>query len=265
MSQACTPECERPLSAGSAHAAARTAPQITQLQQRVAQLEQAQAELQAFTAAAAHDLRTPLSAIDGFCQLLEDSLAELQPQSARSDCERYASRIRAGLTHMNELVDGMLRLSRASSADLHMEPLDLSAMAHEVLQALRARDPARACELTVQPALQARGDRVLVHQLLENLLGNAWKFSAQQAVTRIEFGREGAEFFVRDHGAGFDMAHAPRLFQPFERLHSASEFAGTGIGLVTVRRIAQRHGGQVRAESRPGEGATFFFTLGAAA
>jgi signal transduction histidine kinase len=165
---------------------------------------------------------------------------------------------------MGELVDGLQRLSRATTAPLVRQPLDLSALALEVLDGLRVRDPARACQWSVQPALVAQGDRALVRQLLENLLGNAWKYSAGQALTRIAVGREpgprGA-FYVRDHGAGFDMAQAERLFQPFERLHSASEFPGTGIGLYTVRRIAQRHGGQVRAQASPGAGAHFFFTL----
>lgn len=264
MSVTCTPERASPLDAGGVQAAALEQPPLVALQERVAQLEQAQAELEAFTAAAAHDLRTPLCAMDGFCRLLEESLAELGPHPARSDCERYTNRIRAGLTQMGELVEGMLRLSRASSAALKVEPLDLSAMARELLDAMRAREPGRACAVQVTPGLHAEGDLVLVQQLLENLLGNAWKFSAQQPLTHIEFGRDGAEFFVRDQGAGFDAAHAARLFQPFERLHSASQFAGTGVGLATVRRIAERHGGRVRAESCPGEGATFFFSLGPA-
>jgi len=239
--------------------------QLSALRQRVAELEMACAEAEAFSAAVAHDLRTPLSAMDGFCMLLGDSLARLPDHPGRSDCEQYLQRLRAGLGHMGELVEALQRLSRAASAALHVETVDLSALAQEVLDGLAARDPGRAHPCQVQPGLSARGDRALLRQLLENLMGNAWKFSAGQPQVRIEFGREpeGGAFYVRDHGAGFDMAHAHRLFQPFERLHSASQFPGTGIGLATVRRIVQRHGGQVRAQGLAGAGATFFFTLAA--
>lgn len=241
--------------------------ELAQLRQRVRQLEQAQAELEAFTAAVSHDLRTPLSAIDGFCSLIEDEL-RTQPGEAAERCARYADRARAGLAQMALLIDALLQLSRAGQAAVRAESVNLSALALEVLDGLKSREPARAHALSVQPGLHAWGDRALLRLLLENLLGNAWKFSAACAQVQIEFGRqtaaEGGRFFVRDRGAGFDMARAARLFQPFERLHVPSEFAGTGIGLATVRRIVGRHGGQVHAQASPGAGATFFFTLGEA-
>lgn len=238
--------------------------QLASMQQRVLQLEQAQCELEAFVHAVSHDLRTPLSAADTFCKLLQETLAQLPQDEARS-CEQYARRLSTGLQHMGELISALLMLSRASNTALHGEPVDLSALALEVLDGLKARAPKRAHRLQVQPGLSAWGDRALLRQLLENLLGNAWKFSGQAAQVHIEFGRQpgvqGGAFYVRDHGAGFDMAQAHRLFQPFERLHRGSEFEGTGIGLATVRRIVARHGGQLYAQASPGQGATFFFTL----
>lgn len=231
------------------------------LQERVAQLESAQAELESLAYAVAHDLRTPLSAADSFCSLLQDSLAELPGEQARRS-EHYASRVRLGLQHMGESIEALLDMARASRVALKIEPVDLGSLAGEVLDGLCAREPARPCQCQVQPGLQAWGDRALLRQVLENLLGNAWKFSAHLAQVRIELGQQGEAFFVRDHGVGFDMAHAGRLFQPFERLHSDAQFPGTGIGLATVRRIVERHGGQLSAYSSPGQGATFFFTLG---
>ena len=236
--------------------------QIRLLQERVAQLEQSQAEGEGFAASVAHELRTPLSAADSFCSLLAQSLAELPGDQAR-ECLPYAERIRRGFRHMDELIDALLALARASRTALKLESVDLSALAREVLDDLQSRQPQRASDFHVQPGLVAQGDKALLRQVLANLLGNAWKFSARRERVYIEFGREGAVFHVRDQGAGFDMDQAPRLFQPFERLHSASEFPGTGIGLATARRIIARHGGQLSAQSSPEQGATFFFTLGA--
>lgn len=222
-------------------------------------------EVRLFPATVAHELRTPLSAMDGLCALLQQSLAELPADPARQRAESYADRLRAGLRHADALVQALQALSQASAAALRPEPVDLSALAGELFDGFVTRHPDAAHALRVQPGLRAWGDRVLLRQLLDNLLGNAWKFSAGAPTVRIEFGRDsGGAFFVRDHGAGFDMAEAARLFQPFERLHPAERFAGTGLGLATVWRIAARHGGRVWAQSRPGAGATFFFTLGEA-
>jgi signal transduction histidine kinase len=249
-----------------AHEALDPQAELAALRARVAQLECAQRELETFTSAVAHDLRTPLSAVDGFCALLQDTLADMPGEPARS-CVHYAARVQAGLQHMGEMVDALLALARTSQVVLRPEPVDLSGLAGEALDGLQAREPERSCRCRVQPGLQAWGDRTLLRQVLENLLGNAWKFSARRDSVEIEVGRQpdaqGGAFFVRDHGAGFDMEQAGRLFQPFERLHSAAEFPGTGMGLATVRRILARHGGQIRVQSAPGQGATFFFTLGA--
>lgn len=240
--------------------------QLLALQARVAQLEQSQAELEAFAHAVAHELRTPLSAANSFCSLLQESLKDLPGESGRVSAH-YASRVHMGLGHMGQLTEALVALARASRAALRVEAVDMSSLALEVLDGLQAREPGRACQCQVEPGLSDWGDRALLRQVLENLLGNAWKFSAQQAVVQIEFTRqppsEGGAYVVRDHGAGFDMAQAGRLFQTFERLHSSAQFPGSGIGLYLVKRIVASHGGQVRAFSSPGRGATFFFTLGA--
>jgi PAS domain S-box-containing protein len=238
------------------------------VQQRTAQLQAANKELEAFSYSVSHDLRTPLSSIDGFSGLLGKALAAGAP-SERS--AHYLARIRAGVLQMGELIDALLSLARLSRTSLHWENVDLSALAQKVLDGCREREPERQVALDIAPALLVRGDPQLLQQLLDNLLGNAWKFSGKQAQARISFRRElgadgGADgeavYAVHDNGAGFDMAYADKLFGPFQRLHTASEFAGTGIGLATVQRIVARHGGRVWAESAPERGATFYFTLG---
>lgn len=239
------------------------------VQQRTAQLEFANKQLEAFSYSVSHDLRTPLSAIDGFSDLLDKALAKTVagPQAERS--RHYLSRIRAGVSQMGELIDAMLSLAQVSRASLRWERVDLSALALDVLGRQQDREPGRVAQLHVEPGLAAQGDPRLLHQVLENLLGNAWKFSAGAARTEITFGQQAGSagetvYFVRDKGAGFDMAYSEKLFGPFQRLHSPSEFAGTGIGLTTVQRIIARHGGRVWGEAALGRGATFYFTLGAA-
>jgi len=241
------------------------------VQQRTAQLKFANQQLEAFSWSVSHDLRTPLSSINGFSNLLVKSIAkqgEASPTNERN--QHYLARISAGVAQMGELIDAMLALAQVSRSNLEWKPVDLSAKAALVLAALQERQPDRAVRLEVQPGLTAHGDPRLLKQVLYNLLGNAWKFSGGKDCTCITLGLapgpDGEQaYFVRDNGAGFDMAYAPKLFGAFQRLHSDAEFAGTGIGLATVQRIIARHGGKVWAESVLGEGATFYFTLGAAA
>jgi signal transduction histidine kinase len=228
---------------------------------RTAELQAANQELEAFTYSASHDLRAPLRGIDGFAKVLEEDYAD------RLDAEGKDAlhRVRAAAQRMAELIDSLLSLSRLTRSDMNVEVVDLSGIARSVVDGLRADDPGRSVVFEIPPRLEVRGDKRLLAVLLENLLGNAWKFTGKHPNARIELGvtdKEGKPaYFVRDDGAGFDMAHAANLFGPFQRLHSVSDFPGTGIGLATVRRIAQRHGGRVWAEGVVERGATFYFTL----
>lgn len=234
------------------------------VQQRTGQLEFANKQLEAFSYSVSHDLRTPLSSIGGFSNLLA---RELEDGAAGERSRHYLARIRAGVAQMGELIDALLSLAQVSRTSLRWESVNLSAMAQKILEGCREREPHRTAVLDIQPELLVQGDARLLLQVLDNLLGNAWKFSSQQAQTLIAFRREqgpGGEvvYVVRDNGAGFDMAYSEKLFGAFERLHNVAEFAGTGIGLATVHRIITRHGGRVWAESAPGRGAAFYFTLG---
>ena len=227
---------------------------------RTAELRAANEELQAFTASVSHDLRGPVRAIEGFTDLLTREGLPLEGRVGH-----LVLRLRAAAGRMGSMIDGLLELSRASRASLNNVTTDLSAIARDVLEELAIGTPQRSVEAVVQEGLTCRGDPVLLRIVLDNLLGNAWKYTSSSPRARIEFGETsgpaGPEFFVRDDGAGFDPAYAARLFQPFERLHSESEFPGVGIGLATVRRILQRHGGDIRAEGMPKRGATFYFRL----
>jgi len=227
----------------------------------VEELERKNRELEAFSYSVSHDLRAPLRGIDGFSQaLLEDYGAALPPPA-----QDYLRRVRAAAQRMGELIDDLLQLSRVGRAPLQRRRIDLSALARSVVAELRRAAPDRAVEVTIADGLVAEADPGLIRALLENLLGNAWKFTAKTDAAAIAF--EAAEaagetaFVVRDNGVGFDMAHADRLFAPFQRLHSEAEFPGTGIGLATVRRIVDRHGGRAWAEAAPGRGAAIFWTL----
>jgi len=235
-----------------------------------ARLESANAELDAFCYSVSHDLRAPLRAIDGFSLALrEDVGGRLAPGE-----HELLLRIRAAAQRMAQLIDDLLRLSRISRTALARRPVDLSALAAEIVAGLRGREPARRAAIAIQPGVRAYGDERLLRIVLENLLGNAWKFSRHQPEARIELACEreaGAAgdrncgepvYLVRDDGAGFDMQYAGQLFAAFQRLHSASEFEGTGIGLATVARIVHLHGGRVWAEAAVGRGAAFRFTLG---
>jgi PAS domain S-box-containing protein len=236
-----------------------------ELEQRVAQrtqeLEAANEELEAFSYSVSHDLRTPLRAIDGFSKVLLSRYA----QSLDSQGQHYLERVRAGTQRMGQLIDDLLHLSRLSRADLQPGPVDLAELARQVLEQLREREPERRVDVALPERLPALGDARLLRVVLENLLQNAWKFTSKQPDAQISVGAQEQDgqtvYFVRDNGAGFDMAYAGKLFGPFQRLHDSSEFEGTGIGLATVQRIVHRHGGRAWARSAPGQGTTLFFTL----
>jgi signal transduction histidine kinase len=233
------------------------------VRQRTVQLQAANDELEAFSYSVSHDLRSPLSSIESFSGLLGE---EIGSSAATERSIHYLARIRANVRRMGDLIDGMLSLALVSRASLKSESVDLSALAQAVVDEYRERDPGRVAVFDIQPAMVAQGDERLLRQVLDNLLGNAWKFSGNQPEVRIAFGckiaPDGATVYaVRDNGAGFDTAYSDKLFGAFQRLHTATEFPGTGIGLATVRRIVTRHGGNIRAESTLGQGATFYFTL----
>ncbi|NUS38746.1 MAG: PAS domain S-box protein [Lysobacter sp.] len=225
---------------------------------RTHELTMANRELERFAYSVSHDLRAPLRAIDGFSRLLGERYAE----SLRGEGREYVARVRSAAARMGELIDSLLKMARLSRGDLRLRALDLSRMAADAIAELRASEPQREVRVDIEPGLSAVGDSGLARSLVQNLLGNAWKFTRQADDARITFGRtpEG-EFFVRDNGAGFDPDYTDKLFRPFQRLHSQADFAGHGIGLASVKRIIERHGGSIRAEGRPGEGATFYFTL----
>ncbi len=234
-----------------------------QIESRTAQLTATNQELDSFAYTVSHDLRAPLRAIDGFSLALDEDFGPRLAPEARG----YLARIRSGCERMSALIDGILRLSRLTRTELDWQPIDLSKIADEIIEEIRAEAPQRVVEYCVAADLTATADPAMLRIVLTNLLGNAWKYSANTAKARIEFGalrHEGSEatFFVKDNGAGFDMRYSDKLFKAFQRLHSAKEFAGNGIGLATVQRILHRHGGKVWAESQVGVGATFYFTLG---
>lgn len=228
---------------------------------RAQEIQAANQELETFSYSVSHDLRAPLRSIDGFSQALLEDYADRLDDHGRD----YLQRIREGAQRMGRLIDGMLALSRVSRAALAREPVLLSAEARVIAAELKRSDPAREVEFVIAPNVSGDGDSRLLRIVLENLLGNAWKFTAKTRAARIEFGTttDGARptYFVRDNGAGFDMKYAEKLFGAFQRLHSPDEFPGTGIGLATVQRIIHRHGGRAWAEAEEQRGATFYFTL----
>ncbi len=229
------------------------------LRERQASLDAANRELEAFSYSVSHDLRAPLRSIDGFSQALIEDYADKLDGSARG----YLQRVRAATQRMGSLIDDLLNLSRVSRATLKREQVDLSALAESVAAELRHHQPDRAVEFVAEPALIDDCDPNLMRAVLENLLGNAWKFTSKHASARIEFGRKDGAYFVSDDGAGFDDTYKNKLFGAFQRLHHGADFPGTGIGLATVQRIVRRHGGKVWADGAPEKGATFYFTLGA--
>jgi signal transduction histidine kinase len=228
------------------------------------ELEGANRELEAFSYSVSHDLRAPLRSIDGFSRiLLEDYADKLDEEGAD-----YLGRVRGASNHMALLIEDLLDLSRVSRGPLRREVIDLSAMARDIVKKLERAHPERRVKFVAQEGVVAFGDANLLAVALENLLGNAWKFTSKRNEATIEFGVDvshgggSVAYYVRDDGAGFDPRYADKLFRAFQRLHGSEEFEGTGIGLATVARIVHRHGGKVWAESRVGEGATFYFTLG---
>jgi PAS domain S-box-containing protein len=229
--------------------------------ERTAQLEAANRELEAFSYSVSHDLRTPLRTVSGFSAvLMEDHAHELGPDAAH-----LLGRIRAGAERMGMLIDDLLGLARVSRAELSRQEVDLAAIARRVVASLQEREPERRVEVRIPDEALAVGDPRLLRVVLDNLIGNAWKFTGKEPNPVVEFGAASENgtraFFVRDNGAGFDMAYASKLFGPFQRLHHADEFEGTGIGLATVQRIVRRHGGEIRAEGEVGAGATITFTI----
>jgi signal transduction histidine kinase len=232
------------------------------VKERTAQLAQANRELEAFSYSVSHDLRAPLRAIDCFSQFLEDEKGAALDETGRG----YLQHIRRSTQRMGQLIEDLLKLARISKAEVHHEPIDLSAMAHEVGGALRALSPERQVQFEVDADMTAVGDARLVRVVLENLLSNAWKFTSKKPDAEVRVGVKQGEtgpptYFVQDNGAGFNMAYVGKLFGALERLHAESDFPGTGIGLATVQRIVHKHGGRIWAEAAVGRGATFSFTL----
>lgn len=229
----------------------------TRVVERTAELTAANRELEAFAYSVSHDLRAPLRAIDGFSQMVVSECGDQLAASARANLEE----VRKASQRMGTLIDDLLNLSRITRAEMKRQPVHLSQLAHDIVKQLRQQEPDRQVIVVIADGLTADGDPQLLRVALSNLLGNAWKFTRKASPARIEFGQREGAFFVRDNGAGFDMAYAHKLFGAFQRLHRYNEFEGTGIGLATVQRVVQRHGGRVWADGAIDRGATFYFTV----
>ena len=226
----------------------------------VAELERRNKELEAFSYTVSHDLRTPLRAIDGFSHAILDDYSDKLDETGKN----HLKRIRQAAQRMGELIDDILQLSRVTRTEMSIDRVDLSQMAREVVDVLQRQNNDRVIETIIADGLVTEADRGMMRIVLENLLGNAWKFTRNVPHAVVEFGiraEDEAAYFVRDNGAGFDMAYVDKLFRPFQRLHSEKDFPGTGIGLATIQRVIEKHGGHVWAEGAIGQGASFFFTL----
>ena len=234
-------------------------------------LSQANRELESFAYSVSHDLRAPLRSISGFSEALEEDFASVLPGEAKT----YLQRIKKASGRMGLLIDDLLKISRVSRQDMRREQINLSALAEDIVAQLREHAPDRHITCTIEPGMTVPGDENLLRILLANLIENAWKYTSRQNKAEIQFAREDEAdprspadarsrpiFCVRDNGVGFDMAYADKLFGAFQRLHAEQDFPGTGIGLATVQRIVHRHNGRVWADSEPGNGARFYFTLG---
>ena len=232
-----------------------------ELQKAKRELEAANRELEAFSYSASHDLRSPLRSIDGFSQAVLEDYGELLPLEGRN----FLETVRKSARHMGELIDDLLKLSHITRAEIRSVQVDLTRLARNILAELQRTHPERSVKYRVEPNLTEHCDERLIRVVLENLLNNAWKYTSKQEYAEIEFGsrleNDQSVYFIRDNGAGFDMAYADKLFGPFQRLHTTTEFPGTGIGLATVQRIIHRHGGRIWAQAAVDKGATFFFTL----
>jgi PAS domain S-box-containing protein len=231
------------------------------IRERTAKLETANKELEAFSYSVSHDLRAPLRAIEGFsCALLEDYSGKIDDVG-----QNYLERVCDASRHMAQLIDDLLNFSRVTRSEIYLDNVNLSELVKSIADKLHERDPKRKVKFNIEENLIVNGDERLLRVAVQNLLENSWKFTSKKPAAKITFGRilsgEKPEYFVRDDGAGFDMAYADKLFGVFQRLHTIQEFDGTGIGLVTVQRIIQRHGGSIRAEGTVDKGAAFYFTL----
>jgi light-regulated signal transduction histidine kinase (bacteriophytochrome) len=229
--------------------------------ERTAQLQASNKELEAFSYSVSHDLRAPLRSIDAFSQLVrEDYNDKLDDQG-----KQYLGIVGEASRQMGRLIDDLLHLSRVTRSEMRRQPVDLTAMIAQIFAGLQRLEPNRLVEIVIAPGLHVDGDERLLRIALENLLNNAWKFTSKRPEARIEVGSEMQDgqlvFFVRDNGAGFDMEYSNKLFGAFQRLHSSSEFPGHGIGLATVQRIINRHGGNIWARAAIDQGATFYFTI----
>jgi light-regulated signal transduction histidine kinase (bacteriophytochrome) len=234
------------------------------VEQRTAELVVANKNLEAFTYSVAHDLRSPLRTLSGFAEALTEDYGDRLDETGRW----YAARIQAAADQMGALIDDLLVLAQVSRAEMSLGLVDLSAEVAAIASELQAGEPGRRVRFAIHDGIWVNADRTLIRTVLQNLVENAWKFTAKRDGAAIEFGATAAEdagvcCYVRDNGAGFDPAYAGKLFQPFQRLHAVTEFPGTGVGLTSVRRIIERHGGRVWAEGAVGRGATFYFTLDA--
>ena len=229
---------------------------------RTRKLQHVNQELESFSYSVSHDLRAPLRAIDGFCQILLEDYNDVLDKPGKN----YLDRVRKASQHMSELIDDLLRLSRVTRSELNWQPVNLSELARSSLAKFQDQQPDRTVKIDIEPDLTTTGDPSLVGILMDNLTGNAWKYTAKTKQPAIEFGATQVDgetaYYIKDNGVGFDMQYASSLFIPFQRLHKADTFEGSGIGLATVQRIVHRHHGRIWADARVDEGATFYFTLG---
>jgi light-regulated signal transduction histidine kinase (bacteriophytochrome) len=232
-----------------------------ELERQTNQLDELNEELKSFSYSVSHDLKTPVRHIEGYIKLIQDKLGDKLDEEGRD----YIARIQHSSVQMSHLINNLLRFSQETSGGINRDTVNLSELTAKILDQLKADQPDRKVEVKIAQGVFAEGDPELLHVVLENLLGNAWKFTTKEEQAVIEFGsceQDGkTAYFVRDNGIGFDQTRSREIFKPFKRLHTAPEFAGTGIGLATAARIIRRHGGRIRAESTPGEGATFYFSV----